>query len=127
MGEHGDRTSEIYFQKGKLCNAGATVAEVKKDGTVVTCLPLQEKIGNIYTGINFKKHMVRCPLAKCGCPLKFYDNRVWNKALANNKGFMNRHVWANVRRMQNSKRHINKIPAGIKLAKKIVNGKRIFS
>jgi len=100
--ESGGEYKNHHYQQGKLCNAGYNAAEVDIDGNVRICGPLKEKIGNIYTGIKFKKDMIRCPIRLCGCPLNNIDEYLFNKALEENRTFASRNIWPNVRRIKNT-------------------------
>ena len=73
----------MFKQKGNICNAGLNVAAVYPNGNVHSCFQVKEKLGNIYSEINFKSASTICPAANCDCPLNFYDPFLYD--LLNNR------------------------------------------
>ncbi len=76
----------IYAPNGKLCNARCNLGLVYPDGRVATCFDLDLTMGHIYSKIEFKDSMVRCPEKKCVCPMHIWDNRLYEKALKEQRG-----------------------------------------
>ena len=70
-----------HYQKGLTCNAGFNVGVVFSSGDVYPCFQIKNKIGNIYSGINFENEIRKCPAKFCGCPLNKYDPYLFNKSL----------------------------------------------
>lgn len=69
----------MFKQKGNNCNAGLNVAAVYPNGNVHSCFQVKEKLGNIYSEINFKNEPTICPAANCDCPLNYYDPHLFKK------------------------------------------------
>jgi len=71
----------VHNQKGKVCNAGYNVGIVCQNGDIFQCYEIREKLGNIYEeNIIFKDKPIICPIEFCGCPLKSYDEHLFEKA-----------------------------------------------
>ncbi|MBL1213112.1 MAG: radical SAM protein [Ignavibacteriae bacterium] len=68
----------VFKQKGNICNAGFNAAVVYPNGNVHSCFQVKEKLGNIYSEINFKKKTKICPAANCDCPLNYYDPHLFS-------------------------------------------------
>lgn len=75
-------------RKDELCNAGYNVAFTDSEGFVYPCAHFfyssdnnKYKLGNIHTGFNFRKHMLRCPFEACSCPMKTIDKRLFDEAV----------------------------------------------
>ncbi len=66
-----------HYQKEETCNAGFNVGVVFSSGDVYPCFQIKNKIGNIYSEINFENEMRRCPAKFCGCPLNKYDPKLF--------------------------------------------------
>lgn len=64
-----------------LCNAGYNVASALPDGTVNYCLNKKIRLGNIYTGFQFKDDLTPCQASFCDCPLYSFEKRLHDKAL----------------------------------------------
>jgi MoaA/NifB/PqqE/SkfB family radical SAM enzyme len=72
---------KVHNQKGKVCNAGYNVGIVCQNGDIFQCYEIREKLGNIYEeNIIFKDKPIICPIEFCGCPLKSYDEHLFEKA-----------------------------------------------
>lgn len=69
------------YQYLKLCNAGYNVVSVNPRGDIYPCDSINNKIGNIYNKIEFKKNLIVCPFKFCGCPINEYDPYLFKKAL----------------------------------------------
>jgi hypothetical protein len=68
----------MFKQKGNICNAGLNVAAVYPNGNIHSCFQVKEKLGNIYSEINFKNEPTTCPAANCDCPLNYYDPHLFS-------------------------------------------------
>jgi len=75
---------ERHNQAGKDCNAGYNVAVVCQNGDVFPCHHIREKLGNVYEDIIFKDKLMTCPIQFCECPLKSYDENLFEKAKKEN-------------------------------------------
>jgi MoaA/NifB/PqqE/SkfB family radical SAM enzyme len=72
---------KIHNQEGKICNAGYNVGIVCQNGDIFPCHNIREKLGNIYKeDIIFKDKLIICPVKFCECPLKSYDEYLFEKA-----------------------------------------------
>jgi len=68
-----------------ICNAGFNAGIVDPDGSIHPCFSMtKETLGNIYDKIEFKKHLVICPVKRCSCQLKNIDPYIFKKALEEN-------------------------------------------
>lgn len=72
----------IFFQKGKKCNAGYNVGIVLPNGNIYSCFQVSKNLGNINEEIKLSNYLVRCPGKKCECPLNFYDKVLFQQALS---------------------------------------------
>ena len=70
----------IFSPDGRLYNAGYNVAVVRENGEIRPCDALGERLGNIYSGIRFRRGLLRCPFGRCVCPLDVYDPRLFAAA-----------------------------------------------
>lgn len=70
-------------QKFLICNAGYNAASVLPDGTINVCFNRRDSLGNIYTGFDFKKELVKCSREFCDCPLWSFEKNL--HAIAKNK------------------------------------------
>lgn len=71
--------------KGEICNAGYNAAVVWANGVVMSCNNIPERLGHIYKGIQFRNHLIKCPVMRCSCPLNIYDPYLYKKALKESK------------------------------------------
>jgi MoaA/NifB/PqqE/SkfB family radical SAM enzyme len=74
----------------RLCNAGYNVAYVNSNGDITPCESIKRVIGNIYEKIGFNKNLMVCPLKSCTCPLYLYDEKLFQKALYENRWHLRR-------------------------------------
>jgi MoaA/NifB/PqqE/SkfB family radical SAM enzyme len=66
-----------------ICNAGCNAASVLPDGTVNVCFDRRDPLGNIYSGFEFRKELVKCSSEFCDCPLWSFEKNL--HALAKGK------------------------------------------
>jgi MoaA/NifB/PqqE/SkfB family radical SAM enzyme len=71
-----------FNQKGALCNAGYNVAVAGPDGLINPCYDIRENLGNMFGTIKLRPEVRRCPVDVCSCPLNFYDEPLFELALA---------------------------------------------
>jgi MoaA/NifB/PqqE/SkfB family radical SAM enzyme len=72
-----------------ICNAGHNVAMVKPNGDIAPCFSAGGvRLGNIYRGINLRKHMMVCPADVCNCPLYEYDRPLYAEALRRDHAYV---------------------------------------
>ncbi len=76
-----EQDRDVYFQKGKPCNAGYNVAKVDPNGQVYACTAVKTPLGNIYEKFQFNKSIMVCPAAFCGCPVSQYNEALFKAAL----------------------------------------------
>jgi MoaA/NifB/PqqE/SkfB family radical SAM enzyme len=74
----------------RLCNAGYNVAYVNSNGDITPCESIKRIIGNIYEKIEFHKSLMVCPFKSCTCPLYLYDEKLFQKALYENRWHLRR-------------------------------------
>lgn len=77
-----------------FCNAGYNAAIVRPNGDINPCDQITQKIGNIYTQINFRKHIVLCPFTYCGCQLYHHDSNLFEHAKQKDIWFIRQVVWS---------------------------------
>ncbi|MBF0122389.1 MAG: hypothetical protein HQL21_03135 [Candidatus Omnitrophica bacterium] len=70
-----------FYQQGKLCNAGYNVGVVDAYGEIRPCYSIYRTLGNIYGDIRFRDKLIKCPFGFCDCPLKDFDNYLFDRAL----------------------------------------------
>ncbi len=64
-----------------ICNASVNAASVLPDGSVNSCWDRKdEPLGNIFTGFQFKKELIRCEKVHCACPLWAFEKELHKKA-----------------------------------------------
>jgi MoaA/NifB/PqqE/SkfB family radical SAM enzyme len=80
----GLEAGEMFYQKGKLCNAGYNVGVVFPSGDAQSCFSLDHGLGNVFKKIEFKKSLVRCPFKYCSCPLNRYEPDLFRRACQEN-------------------------------------------
>lgn len=78
---------KCFYQRGKICNAGYNVGVAFPSGDIQTCFLIGQSLGNVFTKIEFKKNLIKCPFKYCSCPLNIYDLYLFKKALRKNKLF----------------------------------------
>jgi len=71
---------DIFYQYGKLCNAGYNVGVIHPNGDISYCFAIHKSIGNIYEGIKFNDKLIWCPFKFCQCPLNMYEPYLLRKA-----------------------------------------------
>lgn len=76
-----------FYRKGEICNAGFNVGVVFPSGDAQTCFLIDQRLGNVFTKIEFNKNLIKCPFKYCSCPLNFYDPGLFDKALKENNLF----------------------------------------
>jgi MoaA/NifB/PqqE/SkfB family radical SAM enzyme len=67
--------------RGKICNAGYNAGLIRSSGDIMLCYEVFKKIGHIYKGIQFKDHLIKCPITRCRCQLYRFDDYLYEKAL----------------------------------------------
>jgi organic radical activating enzyme len=82
LNKNSDSDIRHFYQKGKLCNAGFNAGIVDPSGSINVCYSIHASLGNIYSEIKFRDRLVKCPFEYCSCPLKDYDNFLFEKAIA---------------------------------------------
>jgi len=75
-----------FYQKGQFCNAGYNVAVVDPCGNIMPCLSINKIIGNIYSEAGFGEELIKCPFEFCVCPLNYYDQYLFTKAMEEQGG-----------------------------------------
>lgn len=72
--------NEACFPKGIICNAGYNVAVAYPSGEVNPCFHIKESMGNMYTKIEFRNRLIKCPFTSCICRLSantyFFDKAI---------------------------------------------------
>ena len=72
---------QVFYQKGKYCNAGYNIAVVLRTGEVQPCYNIKKKMGNIYDVIKFNNEINACAYEYCFCPLNIHDRYLYEKAI----------------------------------------------
>jgi MoaA/NifB/PqqE/SkfB family radical SAM enzyme len=72
---------DIFYQYGKLCNAGYNVGVIFPNGDITYCYKINKSLGSIYEGIKFNDKLIRCPYKFCNCPFNMNDPYLFRKAI----------------------------------------------
>jgi len=80
-----DNIIRCFYQKGRICNAGYNVGVVFPSGHAQTCFLMDQSLGNVFSNIEFKNHLIKCPFQYCSCPLNMYDPYLFKKACRESK------------------------------------------
>lgn len=73
--------SSPFGTRGKICNAGYNAGLIRSNGDIMLCYEVFKKIGHIYKDIQFKGHLIKCPITRCRCQLNRLDEYLYEKAL----------------------------------------------
>jgi len=77
-----EKDIDLFYQYGKLCNAGYNVGIIYPNGDIRQCYQINKSLGSIYEGIKFKDKLTRCPFKFCNCPVNMYDLSLFRKAVS---------------------------------------------
>ncbi len=73
---------DLYYRKGKKCNAGTNLFMVHVNGDVTPCYPISKNIGNIYDELKPLEKPLVCSSEMCACPPTFLSRRLYESVVS---------------------------------------------
>ncbi len=76
-----DEGTDLYYRKGKPCNAGTNLFMSHVDGHITPCYMMKNDLGHVYDEIRPLKKPLTCGSDICACPPTFLSRELYNKVI----------------------------------------------
>lgn len=76
-----DAGMDLYYRKGKKCNAGTNLFMVHVEGNITPCYLVPKDLGHIYDEIKPVEKPIVCSAEMCACPPTFLSKKLYEEVV----------------------------------------------